>query len=345
MQRILTMIGLMCCTLTANAQPDIQPDSEPRAVEVILQNTEAVRDLVDSRLGTAFLDAASDLPLLDTPRTVYWNRQTRIAMTEAEYGNADDLAREGFEKREYDEQFYYFTGYGTPIAYARMIDLAGQHGIESFENARVLDFGFGGIGHLRMMASCGAHCVGLEVLDLLRALYSDPLDTGSIENTNGSPGSISLLYGRYPAEQHINDAVGTGYDLIISKNTLKLGYIHPQREADPHTVINLGVNDEIFLQHMFDALEPNGLLVVYNIYPPQNPPDEQYMPWATGEFPFDRTLVEGIGFEVIKWNVDDTPTAQAMAQRFEWADESTLDQFLGMYTILKRPVQDTSLDK
>lgn len=345
MRLVLATTASLCCSLSTLGQTDSAAITEPRTVDVIRQNATDVRDLAESDLGRSFLDAASALPQIDSPRTVYWNRQARVAMTEAEYAATDDGTRAGFEPREYNEQFYYLTGYGTPIAYFRAIDLAGQNGIASFDHLRVLDFGFGGIGHLRMMASRGAHCVGLEVLDLLRALYSEPDDTGAVAHVHGDSGSINLLYGRFPAEQHINDAVGTGYNLVISKNTLKLGYIHPQREADPRTIIDLGVGDEVFLQHVFDALAPDGLFIVYNIYPPQNPPDQQYLPWATGEFPFDREMTERIGFEIVRWNVDDTAIGQAMAQRFAWADASESDQFLSMYTMLKRPASNPTEGK
>ncbi len=33
----------------------------------------------------------------------------------------------GFEPRSFGESFYYYTAYGSPLAYARAIDLAAEH--------------------------------------------------------------------------------------------------------------------------------------------------------------------------------------------------------------------------
>src|SRR5690606_11718380 len=64
-----------------------------------------------------------------------------------------------------DEERYYSTKYGSPLAYARALDVAAaaDPALTSLAGKRVLDYGYGTIGHLRLMASLGAHAVGVDV--------------------------------------------------------------------------------------------------------------------------------------------------------------------------------------
>ena len=80
------------------------------------------------------------------------------------------------------------------------------------------------------------------------------------------------------------------YDLVLSKNTLKRGYIHPERPTEDRKLIKLGVDDRAFVQAVYDMLEPGGLFLIYNLCPAQAPPDQPYIPWADGRCPFDRRL-------------------------------------------------------
>lgn len=318
-------------------------DSEVRPVDQVRADARALSAMVESDLAKSFLQAAEDLPEIEGERIVYWDGANRRALTEDEAAALDDDALEGFQKREYGESFYYNTAYGSPIAYGRALDLVGQQGMTSVDGKRILDFGFGGIGHLRLLASLGADCVGLEVLELLEKFYTEPGDTGPIARAAvagpGERGSITLLYGEFPADAAITAAVGGGYDLIVSKNTLKKGYIHPEREADPRFLIDLGVSDTVYLRAMYEALNPGGLFIVYNIYPKQAPPEERYIPWATGGFPFDRGLTQDVGFEVVEWDVDDSEAMREMAKALGWDERMDLEAVFGMYTIIRKPVE------
>ncbi len=107
---------------------------------------------------------------------------------------------------------------------------------------------------------------------------------------------------------------------------------------DPRRLVNLGVDDETFVRAVYDTMNPGGLFVIYNLYPPQNPPDEPYLPHASGECPFDKPLVEKIGFEIVVFDIDDTAAARAMGAALGWHDAMDLDADLfAMYTILRRP--------
>ena len=93
--------------------------------------------------------------------------------------------RDTLVTRTLDEQFYYFTRYGTPLAYSRPLDLLAAAGFDDVRGKRILDFGYGTIGHLRLLASLGAEVVGVEVDPLLPALYSEP---GIREPSRGATG-------------------------------------------------------------------------------------------------------------------------------------------------------------
>ena len=72
--------------------------------------------------------------------------------------------------------------------------------------------------------------------------------------------------------------------------------------------------------------------------PRQNPPDEPYIPHATGGCPFERALIEGTGFEIVAFDVNDTEAARAMGRALGWDEGMDLDNGLfAMYTILRRP--------
>jgi cyclopropane fatty-acyl-phospholipid synthase-like methyltransferase len=43
-------------------------------------------------------------------------------------------------------------------------------------------------------------------------------------------------------------------------------------------MVHLGVGDERFLQRVYEALAPGGMLVISSICPPQNPPDKPDIP-------------------------------------------------------------------
>jgi SAM-dependent methyltransferase len=212
---------------------------------------------------------------------------------------------------------------------------------DGFEGKRVLDFGYGTVGQLRLMASLGADAVGTEVQPVFRALYSEPGDQGAIKGRSGSDGKVTLVHGQWPAGEGVGEAVGGGFDLFTSKNTLKRGYIHPEREADPRTLVHLGVNDEAFVRAMFDVLKPGGYAIIYNLSPAPAPPDKPYIPWADGRCPFDRALLERIGFEVIAYDVDDCPAAYdywfALGYEDGKSREELARELFAHYTMLRRP--------
>ncbi len=317
-------IALAICCLTtlttprASAQPSPAPDvpapdaPAPTTVERLTSEAAALSTLVSTDLARSFLAQAPNLP--EAPARTLWRSADRArALTQSQLDALPEADRAAFTRRDCTPDFFYYTGYGSPLVYARLLDLAAAHGLASLHNARVLDFGYGSIGQLRLMALMGAEARGIEVEPLLAALYAEPGDTGPLgPNTGVGGGAVHLHHGRWPAESALVAAVGSHYDLITSKNTLKAGYIHPAREADPRTLVTLGVDDATFLKHVHDALNPRGIFIIYNICSAQNPaepgPDGKvppYIPWADGWSPFTREQLEAAGLEVLVFDQRD----------------------------------------
>ncbi len=308
------------------------------AIEVLKEQAKQVETLVATPLGRAFLAAVGDLPPVETPRVVYYNRGSREAISEDAAAALDDSALAVYERREFDDHFYYFTRYGTPLAFVRALELTGLSSVDGID---VLEFGFGSIGQLKLLAVLGANAVGIEVDPLLRVLYGRQGDTGEMPRAgvsgSGRRGTVRTLYGHFPAETDLVSEVGGGYELFVSKNTLKRGYIHPEREVDPRKLVHLGVDDETFVRTVYALLEPGGFAMIYNLHPRQAGPEEPYIPWADGRFPFARELCERLGFEVLAFDVDDSEAARAMGKAFGWAEQMDLENDLfATYTLLRK---------
>ena len=322
------------------AQEPLATD-KPSAVALLREEARLLAPRVHSPLGKALLAAVPALPAVAAVRVVHYNRTSREALSPEAASKRTAAELEGFERRELDEHFYYYTKYGTPLAAVRALDLAGQAGLASVDGAKVLDFGFGSIGQLRLLASLGADVTGVEVDQLLQQLYAAPGDTGAIPRASaagaGRVGSLRLLFGSFPGDAKLVAAAGTGYALFISKNTLKRGYIHPERDVEPRLLVHLGVDDEAYVHAVHSLLAPGGLMLIYNLSPAPSKPDEPYKPWSDGRTPFARELFEAQGFEIIAFDQDDTPEARAWGATLGWGEQMDLDSDLfGTYTLVRK---------
>jgi SAM-dependent methyltransferase len=291
-------------------------------------------------LVLSFLDAASELPSI-APRTLFHDSTRTRYFTAAEAAALPDSTRAKLVKRTLDESFYYNTRYGTPLAYSRPLEILYEAGLKDLDGKRVLDFGYGTIGHLRLLATLGASMTGVEVDPLLDKLYRERGDTGTIRGRSGRVGSIQLVNGHFPSDPAVRSAVGDGYDLFVSKNTLKNGYVHPAFPVDPRRLVHLEVDDSTFVREVFRILRPGGLAMIYNLCPAQNPPDKPYIPWADGRCPFPESMWRAAGFRVLAFDRDDNAAARRMGHALEWdRGESPMNlenDLFGAYTLVEKP--------
>ena len=232
-----------------------------------------------------------------------------------------------------DESLFYSGRYGSPLAYARALDLAEKYGFAPQSSTKVFDFGYGSIGHLRMLAQLGIDVTAVDVDPLLAQMYKE--SSGAY-----SKGNIKLLNGKFPSDTALLESAGQGDDLFLSKNTLKRGYIHPARQpASPKHVIDLGVNDQQFLEQINKILKPTGLLVIYNFCPPKAPEDKPYIPWADGECPFTKEQLDQAGFEVLEYDVVDDLQARKLGSLLGWDIEGGMNlekDLFAWYTIARK---------
>ena len=122
------------------------------------------------------------------------------------------------------------------------------------------------------------------------------------------------MHGIWPKDDDVCKDVGGGYDLFVSKNVLKRGYVHPEHDYDGQNMLGYGVDDRGFVQKLYDVLNPGGYVLIYNICPGQAKPGEKYIPWADGRSPYSRELYESIGFEVLVIDRKDDAATREMGK-------------------------------
>lgn len=323
------------------AEPATSQETAPPSSIIAQLNDEAaaLRSMYPAPIVQKFLDAVKSLPAVK-PRTLIWNRDAKKARLIPQGQTPTTLP--GERVLELPEQYYYTTRYGTPLAYARPMQILGDAGLKTLAGAKMLDFGYGTIGHLRLWASCGAEVVGVEVDPTTEALYSLPGDIGVIKGVSGAPdGRIKLATGHWPGDQATRDVVQGGYDIIISKNTLKRGYIHPAEPVDKRMLVDLGVSDAEFVAAVYAALRPGGRFLIYNICPAPSPPGKPYIPWSDGRCPFEKELLVERGFRIEAFDRDDSENVRKMAEGLGWnRGPSPMDlenDLFAHYTLLTKP--------
>lgn len=337
-----TLLLALVPTLTAQDAP-AAPDPGEDVLTALRAEADALRPLVATDAARAFLDATSDLPR-PAARTLFASADRQHWYGAAQAAALPAEQRAGLQERALEAGFWWTTRYGSPLAYARALDLAGAQGLR-LDGARVLDFGCGGLGAARLMAGAGAQALAVDVDPLLAAYYAEPGDQGEVPRAAGPPGRVRLLTGRWPADEALRAEVAAtapeGFDLILSKNTLKRGYIHPAEEVDPRKLVHLGVDDAGFVAEVAARLRPGGLFLVYNLCPAPAPPGQPYIPWADGSCPFERALLESAGLEVLAFDVVDDAPARALGAALGWDQgEQAMDlaaDLFAWYSLARRP--------
>lgn len=334
----------------------------PTPIDVLRREAGKLQSIPLSEDVKRVLLATTWLPDPEGPVTVYEKpadpndvTSRRVYLNETDWSDLAPAEQAQFERSAYDGYFFYSTHYGSPLAYVRPLQVLCeqiQKEHPELNNAlrgkRILDFGFGSYGQLRLLASIGCFVTGVEVDPLLKILYdrSDRNDlTGEVEpsgmdQNKPGPGSLSLAWGHWPADAKTIEAVGTGYDIFISKNTLKRGYVIPEREVDPRSLVQLGVGRQAFVNELARIMNPGGYVLIYNISPKPGAPDEPYKPRSDGRSPFEREMFEKAGFEVLAFDQDDRAEMRKVAEALGWnAGNNPIDldnDFFVLYTLARK---------
>jgi hypothetical protein len=341
---LLVLVTACAGPAPSSAPPHLSPpprsavESSDPAILRLRAQAKDLEPLCESALGRAFLAATPLLPPV-SERSIHHDRERTRYLSGPTFAALPEKERSQMVEERGGSELYYETHYGTPLAYARAIDLAGAAGVSSLSGKRVLDFGYGTIGHLRLLAANGADAVGVDVDPFLAALYSESSDQGPFPPGEGATGRVTLVNGRFPADEPARTRVGGGFSLVISKNTLKNGYLHPEGPVSPRAAFSLGVSDDAFVATLRDVLVPDGLVLLYNAGPPPAKAGEPYRPHADGRSPFSRSQWEKGGFQVLAFDQEDSPSFRAMARVFRWDREMEIDIETGifaMYTLVRR---------
>ena len=323
----------------------IAATSQPASpfLERLRAEADAIAPTAQTGAVREWLGASSRLTPI-TPRSIWFRTEPRSVLSQSQFEALPEPERGTYTERAITEDNYYATNYGTPLCYARALDYAAAAlGLETFNGARILDYGYGQIGQLRMLAACGAEAVGVDPAPGLGARYSLPEDQGPyppMSGGDGPRGSVAIVTGLWPGTPDVASAVGGGYDAIIARNVLKHGYVHPIVESPPGSRIDLSCSDEEFLRATFQALKPGGVWVVYNLGGPRLR-NGAYDPSADINCPWTRADLEAAGFEVVHFDLDDSAPTRVHALAFGWATpEDPVDaQWFSLVTVLRRPGQ------
>jgi hypothetical protein len=308
----------------------------------LAEEAERVREVVTQQAVVEWLGKAKELPEVEGQtlfvgprveggfdREVYTPRQARDLSEE-------DLAE--FRAVTYGPERYYATNYGSPIAYATALACAADAGIESFAFKRILDIGYGQIGQLEMLARCGAEVDGVEVDPVVHLLYASTRLTDTVVAEDGTRGRVSLHCGQWFRDWNFRKSVGKGYDLILARNVLKRGYVHPEEPMQGFDPIDVGGDAAMGAQIIYEALEPGGIAVVYNLGGgPWRREDGSYNAPADVRDPFGREAWEAAGFEVLHFQANGSQAMREVGVALGWGTLEDLASYNVLYTVVRRP--------
>ena len=329
---VLSLATTGCSPTQGIADPGVI-NAEVEALVRLRAEAEALRPLARTDAVREWLDGTASMPI-PAERTVWFEPRTSAYLPE-QYERLHESERDGLREYTAGPSRFYSTFYGTPLAYLRTLDLAADaNAMASFDGVRVLDFGYGQIGQLRLLAQCGAEAVGVDNDPVLGVLYSRPGDQGRIEGA----GTYATIHGEWPKDARIRARVGEGFDIFIARNVLKRGYIHPAEPTPDWARVDLGMSDEEFLRALSDTLAPGGVAVIYNLGGAPRRSDGSYNPAADIACPWTRAQLEDAGFQVLAHDRDESRMAREIGRALGWQDQMDLENALfGTCTIVRRP--------
>lgn len=259
-----------------------------------------------SDVARDWLDATGSLPWVQ-PRRLYQYPAKKELFPRSVVMKLPAEHRSLLLSREFGEQVYYDGRYGSGLSYWPLVEALARAGVSSLAGLRVLDIGYGTILPLRLMACLGARVTGIDTDTFPIAMYGEPGDTGAIRATKAvtNPsrvgGSVELVRGKVGVEWTPPEC-----DVVVSRNTLKNGYVHPAGEEEPS--VGLGMDDGAFLDVLRGALARGGFLVIYNTFDAAEPG-----PGSDGRCPFARERFAAAGFEVVVLDEPDDASQERYA--------------------------------
>ncbi|MBY0112720.1 MAG: hypothetical protein K2Y21_07860 [Phycisphaerales bacterium] len=262
-----------------------------------------------SDVARDWLDATGSLPWVQ-PRRLYQYPAKKDLFPRSAVMKLPAEHRALLLSREFGERVYYDGRYGSGLSYWPLIEALAHAGVSSLAGLRVLDIGYGTILPLRLMACLGARVTGIDTDTFPIAMYGERGDTGAVRATKAvtNPsrvgGSIELVRGKVGVEW-----TPEGFDVVVSRNTLKNGYVHPPEAFAHEPNVRLGMDDAAFLAVVRAGMVRGGVWVMYNTFDPA-----ENGPGVDGRCPFSRQGFASAGFEVVGLDESDDAMQEAMAR-------------------------------
>ena len=164
------------------------------------------------------------------------------------------------------------------------------------------------------------------------ALYREVTDQGRVAGFDGRAGELTLFNGVYAGNVTLTKLIGKDFNLIVTKNTMKMGFMKPSNVRPPF--VSFEANDEVLLDTIYDALAPGGLFVIYNITGALDPAK----PSTDGRSPFTRDQFTRANLNVLALDANDDVATRAMAKALGWEKQmGDLEKNLfALYTVVQR---------
>ena len=321
-------------SLTAALLLALPSQSGDHPNQTLLDDADDLREIYQSPQAQIMLDQVEHLPVCD-PVTVHAAWRPNRGYTAEQYALLDESDREGLRQLDLEPADQYATFYGSPLVYARILDLLHTHAPGfTVHDAKIMDLGYGQLGQLRLWAQMGADVTGVEIDPILTAIFTNSKAVGDIDHNQKTPGSITLVEGSWPNDETTRKQAGDRYDLLVSRNLLKRGYVKPA-QLNPNFPPPVGweMTDAEMLKHVHDLLVPGGIVVIESLGPK---PDLQ-IPWSDISNPWPEQAWIDAGFEVLAHDQDESDYARIMGATLGWDDQMNLETDLfGVYSVYRK---------
>jgi hypothetical protein len=332
------LIQTIATTALVALSSSFQTLAEDHPLQSHLDDAEKLRDVYTSPQAQQMLDEVQHLPVCE-PRTIYAAFRPNRAVSADQYEQLPEEEQQKLRELNINPSNYYATFYGSPLVYARTLDLLHKHAPDfTINNANILDLGYGQLGQLRLWAQMGANVTGVEIDPVLTEIYNNCEAVGDLEKPN--TGSVTLIEGSFPNSESTRKQVGSGYDLFISRNLLKRGYVKPQK-LNPNFPPPVGweMTDAEMLGHLYDTLNPGAIVIIESLGPKPDPEK----PWSDISNPWSKQSWIDAGFKVIAHDQDESKYARSMGAALGWDEQMNLETDLfAVYSMYQKPSSEES---
>jgi SAM-dependent methyltransferase len=336
---MLRAFGVSLALVLASAS-HAQSDWSPAALAA---EAEKVGEVISHPAIDEWLGMAEELPevkgavLLVGPREEGgFDREVYTLQQSLEF-TEEELA--DFKQVEYGPKRYYATNYGTPLAYApALLAAAKAGGFDSFKYKKVLDFGYGQIGQLEMLARCGAEVFGVEADPIVHTLYQSTRVADGVVSEDGTKGSVHLELGQWFSDWRLRQRMGGDFDVIMIRNVLKRGYVQPEEPMKGFDPIDIGGEPEDAVRAIYNALDDGGVAVVYNLGGGAwRRDDGTYNAPADVRDPFGKDVWEDAGFEIVHFQANGSQLMREVGVAIGWGTLEDLASYNVLYTVVRKP--------